>query len=109
MKTKYEAFKPARKTIWNEYNHLVNVAIKAEDEVLSAKWKASDTLNRLLIEVRRSKDRVVAAIRECEKEADKLPEATPQNNPTDKMQDRFDLREEIENRDPLEKGNWNKF
>lgn len=109
MKTKYEAFKPARETVWNEYNHIVNAATKAEDEVLSARWKASDTLNRLLIEVRRSQDRVIAAIRACEKEADKLPEVATPNNLTDKMQDRFDKREEIENRDPMEKGNWNKF
>lgn len=109
MKTKYEAFKPARKTVWHEYNHIVDAAIKAEDEVLSAKWKASDTLNRLLIEIRRSKDRVIAAIRDCEQKAAKLPEDTTQNNPTDNMQERFDRREEIENRDPMEKGNWNKF
>jgi hypothetical protein len=121
---RYEAFKPFRKLLLEEYNLLLSVAGHIEDEVLRADkyWKSSDALNRLLIEIRRSKDRTVQKYAECVKVADALEKAeadSKQNEPkaipetpvipegNDKMAERFDRREEMKHPDPLERGLWN--
>lgn len=123
---RYEAFRPFRKLLLEEYNLLLSVAGHIEDEVLRADkyWKSSDALNRLLIEIRRSKDRTVQKYSECMKVADALEKAeadSKQNEPktipdthvisevNDKMAERFDRRDEMKQYDPIERGNWQKF
>lgn len=116
---KYEIFKPFRQAVHNSWQTVLEAARNAEDEVVYANkyWKASDTLDRLLILIRRSQRSVERAYADCQKraeEAEKAEAVKEQNVPapekrTAEIEDRWDKREELENRDPFEKGNWNKF
>lgn len=110
--TKYEMFKPYRELLWNEFNNVLAAAYNAEEEVLNANqyWKSSDTLNRLLISIRRSKQRLDRKYVEIAEEVKKAEANEHKTDEADTVQmDRFDRREEILNKDPFEKGNWNKI
>jgi hypothetical protein len=118
-KERFAMFKPFRKTLLDEFNIVASAATDAEEEVLSANkyWKASDTLNRLLINIRRSKDRVLKAYNECCKAVEnqemaeqtkEVPKPKPREVCSDQLE-RLDRREEVLNPDPFDKGNWNKF
>lgn len=118
-KERFAMFKPFRKTLLDEFNIVVAAATDAEEEVVhdNKYWKASDTLNRLLIKIRRSKDRALKSYNECckavenQEKAEQTKEVTepkPSEGCSDQM-DRLERREELLNPDPFEKGNWNKF
>ena len=117
--TKAELQKQFRVMLFEEFNNILAAAYNAEEEVLNANhyWKASDTLNRLLISIRRSKqrlDRKYVDIQEELKKVDTKQDNTekPKEQPvhTDSEQlDRLERREEVLHPDPFDKGNWNKF
>ena len=115
--------KQFRAMLFDEFNSVLAAAYQAEEEVLNANnyWKSSDTLNRLLISIRRSKQRLDRKYFEMQEELKKSetrqdntekPKAQPSNTyskrDTDQL-DRLDRREEVLNPDPFDKGNWNKF
>lgn len=110
--TKYEMFKPYRELLLKEFNNVLAAAYNAEEEVLNANqyWKSSDTLNRLLISIRRSKQRLDRKYVEIAEEIRKAEAKEPKAAEVDTAQmDRFERREELMNPDPFEKGNWNKI
>lgn len=120
----------------DEINVIASATQDAEDEVVRnlRYWKASDTLDRLLIVLRRSLRRVDDKYNEGMRAEEKLKqtqaqEAEPVSKPEPKrvrpnvqlrvpkesnetvseQLDRFDRREEVLHPDPFDKGNWNKF
>lgn len=127
-------FEPYVRSLMHEIDVIASATQDAEDDVVRnlKYWKASDTLDRLLIVLRRSlrrvEDKYTEGMRAEEKfkqtqaqEAEPVskPEpklATPKAQPsntygerdTDQL-DRLDRREEVLHPDPFDKGNWNKF
>lgn len=115
--------KQFRAMLFDEFNSVLAAAYQAEEEVLNANnyWKSSDTLNRLLISIRRSKQRLDRKYFEMQEELKKSetrqdntekPKAQPANTYSERDTDqleRLDRREEVLNPDPFDKGNWNKF
>lgn len=117
--TKDEMRKQFRAMLFDEFNSVLAAAYQAEEEVLNANnyWKSSDTLNRLLISIRRSKQRLDRKYFEMQEELKKSetrqdntekPKVQPSRTDNDQLE-RLDRREEVLNPDPFDKGNWNKF
>lgn len=112
----------------DEINVIASATQDAEDDVVRnlKYWKASDTLDRLLIVLRRSLRRVEDKYNEGMRAEEKFKqtqaqEAEPVSKPEPKrvpkesnekvseQLDRFDKREEVLHPDPFDQGNWNKF
>ena len=129
-------FEPYVRSLMNEIDVIASAAQDAEDDVVRnlRYWKASDTLDRLLIVLRRSLRRVEDKYNEGMRAEEKLKQTQAQeaehvskpepklakqldplyvpkesNEKVAEQLDRFDRREEVLNPDPFDKGNWNKF
>lgn len=112
-----EIRKKGRTAIVDALNDILKYAIEAEEEVINPDkyWKASDALNRLLIKIRRRKDSLTRKIEAVQKELDAFKkeeqEKKEAGNPSEnKMDERFDKREERMNPsdfEDLDRQCWN--